>query len=85
MLDHMHIYAWSRLAGQRFSARPSDNFLDREIRLAWMFAMKEGGGDPHFVGNFHTRLRSDSHFYIVTMYRCNVNTIKSTASIWARV
>jgi hypothetical protein len=75
MLDHVHIHAWPQLAGQRFSARPSDNFLDREIRLIRLFAMKEGDGNPHFVGNLHTRFCSDSHCYIVTMCRCNVNKL----------
>jgi hypothetical protein len=38
--------------------------------------MKQGDGDPYFVGNFHTRLCGDSHPYIVTRFCCNIKDLQ---------
>ena len=52
MLNRVDIDSAAKGLMQAFFSRPLHNFIHDKIRRFGMLAMKQGGGDPDFVGDF---------------------------------
>jgi hypothetical protein len=49
----MHLKSRSEPAGYFFTLRPFHYFINGKIHTFWIFPVKQGDGNPDFVGNFN--------------------------------
>ena len=62
VLHDMHVNAGAQITSDILFFRTTYNFLDGEVELCRVFAMHEGGSNPHFVCNLDSWRRSDEVF-----------------------